>query len=398
MKQNKFYLLAAATALLLSACNNEEVPGTQESDLARFTGSIEGVKTRAYDTTWENGDQIGITGTSGWETYTNITYNWNASGYFTADQKDIYYNTPEDVAFSAYYPWKTELSSSTSYDFNTDAQSQQKTFDFLYATGTGSKYEPEVEFNFTHCMSKLSFIVKAGADVTLDEVKAAKYSLRSFLNNGTFDRVTGKVNAAGSVLTAPWAFANSSIEADNAPSNVSTERNSVTYNLILDCPRSSSAAVINSEIDSVNHINAIHRSNCAIKSFQSVRERFRQAFPHQFLDIGIAHVVVCTLTLPCAYAEVEVVLISRTTIIVVIVAVAGYIFRVIFFHPICNGLIEGRHFSIAFFYRQVNHCTWVIVPFTARQNELICQNFDSSRSPLSVCFCISSAAYACHLV
>ena len=51
MKQNKFYLLAAATALLLSACNNEEVPGTQESDLARFTGSIEGVKTRAYDTT-----------------------------------------------------------------------------------------------------------------------------------------------------------------------------------------------------------------------------------------------------------------------------------------------------------------------------------------------------------
>lgn len=233
MKQNKFYLLAAATALLLSACNNEEVPGTQESDLARFTGSIEGVKTRAYDTTWENGDQIGITGTSGWETYTNMTYNWNASGYFTADQKDIYYNTPEDVAFTAYYPWKTELSSSTSYDFNTDAQSQQKTFDFLYATGTGSKYEPEVEFNFTHCMSKLSFIVKAGADVTLDEVKAAKYSLRSFLNNGTFDRVTGKVNAAGSVLTAPWAFANSSIEADNAPSNVSTERNSVTYNLIL---------------------------------------------------------------------------------------------------------------------------------------------------------------------
>ena len=101
MKQNKFYLLAAATALLLSACNNEEVPGTQESDLARFTGSIEGVKTRAYDTTWENGDQIGITGTSGWETYTNMTYNWNASGYFTADQKDIYYNTPEDVAFSA---------------------------------------------------------------------------------------------------------------------------------------------------------------------------------------------------------------------------------------------------------------------------------------------------------
>ena len=72
MKQNKFYLLAAATALLLSACNNEEVPGTQESDLARFTGSIEGVKTRAYDTTWENGDQIGITGTSGWETYTNM--------------------------------------------------------------------------------------------------------------------------------------------------------------------------------------------------------------------------------------------------------------------------------------------------------------------------------------
>lgn len=70
MKRNKFYLLAAATALFLSACNNEEVPGTQESDLARFTGSIEGVKTRAYDTTWENGDAIGIIGGG----YTDIRY------------------------------------------------------------------------------------------------------------------------------------------------------------------------------------------------------------------------------------------------------------------------------------------------------------------------------------
>ena len=225
----------AAVGIAFTACtNNESLNLDNEPVKAVINATIANAfTTRAYDTTWENGDQIGITGTSGWETYTNMTYNWNASGYFTADQKDIYYNTPEDVAFTAYYPWKTELSSSTSYDFNTDAQSQQKTFDFLYATGTGSKYEPEVEFNFTHCMSKLSFIVKAGADVTLDEVKAAKYSLRSFLNNGTFDRVTGKVNAAGSVLTAPWAFANSSIEADNAPSNVSTERNSVTYNLIL---------------------------------------------------------------------------------------------------------------------------------------------------------------------
>ena len=234
----KLFTLAAVSIAFTACTNDESLNLDNEPVKAVINATIaDAFKTRAYDTTWENGDQIGITGTSGWEIYTNMAYNWNASGYFTADPKDIYYNTPEDVAFSAYYPWKTELSSSTSYDFNTDAQSQQKTFDFLYATGTGSKYEPEVEFNFTHCMSKcmskLSFIVKAGADVTLDEVKAAKYSLRSFLNNGTFDRVTGKVNAAGSVLTAPWAFANSSIEADNAPSNVSTERNSVTYNLIL---------------------------------------------------------------------------------------------------------------------------------------------------------------------
>ena len=84
----------AAVGIAFTACtNNESLNLDNEPVKAVINATIANAfTTRAYDTTWENGDQIGITGTSGWETYTNMTYNWNASGYFTADQKDIYYN------------------------------------------------------------------------------------------------------------------------------------------------------------------------------------------------------------------------------------------------------------------------------------------------------------------
>lgn len=188
MKRNKFYLLAAATALFLSACNNEEVPGTQESDLARFTGSIEGVKTRAYDTTWENGDAIGIIGGG----YTDIRYVHHNGLWAVEDASGpILFQTPDDVDFTAYYPQGAETT-----DVTIGANTAQRKIDFLYGTGTGGvRTDGVVDFSFSHRMSRLVLNFIAGPGVDLADLSG--YTLSDLSMTGSFDTATGTAYATG---------------------------------------------------------------------------------------------------------------------------------------------------------------------------------------------------------
>ena len=188
MKRNKFYLLAAATALFLSACNNEEVPSTQESDLARFTGSIEGVKTRAYDTTWENGDAIGIIGGG----YTDIRYVHHNGLWAVEDASGpILFQTPDDVDFTAYYPQGAETT-----DVTIGANTAQRKIDFLYGTGTGGvRTDGVVDFSFSHRMSRLVLNFIAGPGVDLADLSG--YTLSGLSMTGSFDTATGTAYATG---------------------------------------------------------------------------------------------------------------------------------------------------------------------------------------------------------
>lgn len=188
MKRNKFYLLAAATALFLSACNNEEVPGTQESDLARFTGSIEGVKTRAYDTTWENGDAIGIIGGG----YTDIRYVHHNGLWAVEDASGpILFQTPDNVDFTAYYPQGAETT-----DVTIGANTAQRKIDFLYGTGTGGvRTDGVVDFSFSHRMSRLVLNFIAGPGVDLADLSG--YTLSGLSMTGSFDTATGTAYATG---------------------------------------------------------------------------------------------------------------------------------------------------------------------------------------------------------
>lgn len=231
------YLLAVVLLSGLAACSNDETEntGTVKDNAALFTGSIEGIHTRAYDQVWETTDQIGITGTTGDKTYTNICYNRAAGGdeAFTAAAEKIYYQNDEQVTFAAYYPWSESLTAASTIAADTWGQIEQKKFDFLYATATGSKGTP-VNFTFAHKMAKLVLIVKAGTDMAYSDVKNAVCSLENFLHNGTFDRTTGSAVATGNP-SVEWAFANNTGNTDyNTPTITENEKNgSVAYTLIL---------------------------------------------------------------------------------------------------------------------------------------------------------------------
>lgn len=230
------YLLAAAIVSGLTACSNDETvnTGTEKDNTALFTGSIEGTRTRAYDQTWEPTDQIGITGTSGSKTYTNIPYKYAGSGdeTFTAAADKINYQDNSEVQFTAYYPWNESLTAATAITADTWGQVAQKTFDFLHATATGSK-GMAVNFTFAHKMAKLVLTVKAGEDVAYSDVESAVCSLENFLHEGTFDRTTGTATAIGNPGVM-WDFANGGEANHNTPTVAKDEANkSVAYTLIL---------------------------------------------------------------------------------------------------------------------------------------------------------------------
>lgn len=231
------YLPAAALLLGLASCSNNETETilTGKSNEALFRGSIEGVHSRAYDQTWEATDKIGISGTSGDKEYTNVCYSYagNSGETFTAAGNKIYYQNEQPVEFTAYYPWDESLTAATTLEADTWKQQDQKTFDFLYAQASGSK-EQAVDFTFTHQMTKLVLIVKAGTDMTYDDVESAECSLGNFRNKGTFDRTDGKATATGAT-EGKWTFANNKVKtAYNTPTlNKQEQERTIAYTLIL---------------------------------------------------------------------------------------------------------------------------------------------------------------------
>lgn len=235
MKDLNIKMTVAALALTLAGCNNEGITGNAPTDNeARFNATIDGV-TRAYDQTWEENDEIGISCQTGNVTYTNIGYiTALADGDFQPknEEQKIYYQTDNEVTFTAYYPWNDLAEGNTVIAADTWKQAEQKKFDFLWAQASGSKSAPIVSFGFAHQMAKLVLTAKCGEAVSYDEVKTAALSLEGFKNLGAFDITTGQATASGE-NSATWTFAGSATAENNAPFIQDDETSTVTYTLIF---------------------------------------------------------------------------------------------------------------------------------------------------------------------
>ena len=138
------------------------------------------------------------------------------------------------MTFTAYYPWTNLAADATTITADTRAQASQSDFDFLWAQQTGSKASPNVQFVFTHKMTKLVLTIRKGDGVSFQEVQDAVLSLRGFKYNGTFNVTDGTATATGDNLTADWTFAGNSTETGyNAPLSKDDAAETVSYTLIL---------------------------------------------------------------------------------------------------------------------------------------------------------------------
>lgn len=220
------YLMIAAAVALFAACSNDENVGNNGPVAVQINAEIGNVVTsRASGTTWGNTDEIGVSVVSvannGKTTGTNVKYTKATTGFGATTP--IYFQDSEEVTFRAYYPFKeTSDISNGIITAKTEEQTQQSTFDFMFATGaTASKNSPEVNFvdntssggsdcRFKHSMSQLQFIFKAGSGVDLS--KLTNYTVKSLNMNGQFDIVQGTAMANNSsVLIKDLSFSLSDV-------------------------------------------------------------------------------------------------------------------------------------------------------------------------------------------
>lgn len=191
MRATKIYPAVTLLALSLAACNNEEITPNPDTRVALQVTS--GIQTRAYNTTWEAGDDIGIFGftqeDASTEAYSNVRYvTTGGDGAFTPDGTTIYLPTDgSSLDFVAYYPHATDLENGI-YMVDVEDQSDQSTIDLMAAgTQTANRIKNTVTFNFEHKLSKIVLTFKPGDGMALSELTGMKVQLTNQQLKATFD-------------------------------------------------------------------------------------------------------------------------------------------------------------------------------------------------------------------
>lgn len=232
-KTTEHVIAAAVTLVTLAGCGSDDIgpDAGVGKDSPDFTATIGGASTRAFDSSWEAGDEIGISG----GIRTNVCYlTKDGDGLFTVKTPgdEIYFQDDSEVTFTAYYPWHSLAGEASAINADTWAQARQKEFDFLWAQASGKKEAPEVAFTFAHRMAKVVLTVKHGNGVSHDEVKTALLSLEGFRHKGSFNIADGST-AVDDADTAMWEFAGNENAACNAPATFDDTEGTVTYALIF---------------------------------------------------------------------------------------------------------------------------------------------------------------------
>lgn len=214
----RFFAAMAGMAILLAGCekdiDNDKSAGYGPV-AAKITSTIRDMSTRAAGTSWSIGDSIGISGKSDTVDYVNVKYMaTSANGKFEVknvglEDNAIYFQDGKAVAFTAYYPYTGTSGNAPGVLTRTltaadQTLQKQPGIDFMFASGTGTAAAPEVNFVFSHCMSRLVLCFFAGNDVAL--LSDLTYTLSGLRWQGTFNTATGEARADLSVQPADIAI------------------------------------------------------------------------------------------------------------------------------------------------------------------------------------------------
>lgn len=167
--------IAIVVLLSISSCTKDHPYTSDISKEINVRGSIDGVansgvKTRASDASWEDGDQIGVfmrrteTDLSS-ALAVNVPYTTDGSDSFTPVSSGILLPFQNEmVSFIAYYPYTASLDG-LNYSIDVSDQSNLADIDLMYAYNEeGINSTTDVNLTFVHQLSKidLSITMMAG--------------------------------------------------------------------------------------------------------------------------------------------------------------------------------------------------------------------------------------------
>lgn len=203
-----------AAAFLFTGCEKENENTVDNPPVkARITSTIDGMATRAAGTAWAPGDRIGVYALNmdGHIVLTNVPYiTTEGDGVFNAEGDEFYFEDKQDVFFSAYYPFEgtggtapgTNGVISKTITAADQAPAAQPKIDYLFAgTTTANSADPNVKFQFNHCMSRIVLNFLPGDGITaLDNIE---YTLGGILLAGMFNTERGGAIADDATAAEP---------------------------------------------------------------------------------------------------------------------------------------------------------------------------------------------------
>ena len=200
MKTKKLFLTGTVALVLLGGCNNDYDGQDIAGSKLVVSASIDQVNTRVADDgiTWTVNDAIGVSDNLA-NPNVNIKYVAGSTAGDFSSATGIYILGDDEVMYTAYYPYAgNEGTSAGVQSFKIADESGvyvgHNAVDFMYATGTATRSNPNVAFLFKHQMSKVSLkITDSNAAATKAEGTPISYTLQGVIIDGTFDTATGEV-------------------------------------------------------------------------------------------------------------------------------------------------------------------------------------------------------------
>lgn len=191
---------------ILQSCQNDEtniIQNEVNNKGITFSSIIDDAQnSRAYDTSWEANDVIGVFMLANSDKKnvlpTNIPYvTSKGDGYFVSQNSPIYY--PEDnsaVDFIAYYPYSETISDYKNYPIDLSNQTKQNAIDLMTAVNLTNRQltSPQGNLQFKHLLAKLVLNLKSTSGSSLKGIKASISGLKV---KGTANLSDGSITSSG---------------------------------------------------------------------------------------------------------------------------------------------------------------------------------------------------------
>ncbi|WP_304197888.1 fimbrillin family protein [Phocaeicola plebeius] len=195
---------------ILQSCQNDEtniIQNEVNNKGITFSSIIDDAQnSRAYDTSWEANDVIGVfmlaNNSDKNVLATNIPYATSkGDGYFVSKNSPIYY--PEDnsaVDFIAYYPYSETISDYKNYPIDLSNQTKQNAIDLMTAVNLTNRQlaSPQGNLQFKHLLAKLVLNLKSTSGSSLKGIKASISGLKV---KGTANLSDGNITSSGEATT-----------------------------------------------------------------------------------------------------------------------------------------------------------------------------------------------------